>query len=43
MNLLLNYGIFVKNYFAVKMISHLDEIFLTIEMKIIGKDDLIST
>ena len=45
MNLLMNYGIFVKkNYFLERNDQIiLDEIFLAIEMKIIDKDDLIST
>ena len=45
MNLLMSYGIFVKKNYSLVIIDQviLDEIFLAIEMNIIGKDDLIST
>jgi len=45
MNLLLNYGIFAKKKLQSGEYEQmiLDEIFLAIDMKIIDKDDLIST
>ena len=45
MNLLLNYGIFVKENYSLERMtkSYLMSIFLAIDMKIIDKDDLIST